>query len=56
MSNESAPYKGPNVQFIEKKDPARAIEQQSHIMKSLLSGNATWDALKSAVKHLRSIT
>ena len=33
----------------------RATEEQTKVMRNLLSGHATWAAMKSAVQHLRRI-
>jgi hypothetical protein len=32
---------------------AQAVDDQTRIMRGLMSGQATWDAMKSAVEHLR---
>jgi hypothetical protein len=39
--------------MVQKKDAAAAIDHQSRLMKSLLSGQATWDGLQRAIDNLR---
>ena len=37
------------------RNTAQAVDEQTHIMRGLMSGHATWAAMQSAVEHLRRI-
>jgi hypothetical protein len=44
-----------NMRMVVPRNPARAIDDQTTIMRGLLSGRATFDALDRAVKELRRL-